>query len=97
MAGYRREKNNFTAGEVSPLMYGRRDFERYKNGSKVIKNMIVATQGPVSRRAGSEFIASLSDFGIDPSNPQVRMVEFVFNESQAFSPHVRSCKGSFCC
>jgi hypothetical protein len=85
MAGYWREKNNFTAGEVSPLMYGRRDFERYKNGSRAIKNMIVATQGPVSRRAGSEYIASLSDFGLDTTNPQVRFVEFVFNESQAYA------------
>jgi hypothetical protein len=79
-----RQKQNFTAGEVSPLMYGREDFERFKNGCKVLDNMIVRTQGPASRRSGTQFIYSIDDLGIDPNNPLVRQVEFIFNEYQAY-------------
>lgn len=82
-----RIKRNFTAGELSPLMYVRDDFERFKNGSRTLKNMEVRTQGPATRRSGLKFIpgGSLRDYDIDPSDPLVRQIDFVFNDSQAYA------------
>lgn len=79
-----KSKHNFTAGEVSPLLFGRSDFERFKNGCRKLTNMLVLSQGPVTRRSGFEYIASLSELGIDPLNPKVRLVDFIFNEDQAY-------------
>lgn len=78
-------KYNFTAGEISPLMLGRVDFDRYKNGCKRMRNMVALTQGPATRRSGFKFIYSLTDLGINPANPKVRLIPFIFNESQAYT------------
>lgn len=80
-----RLKHSFTAGELSPLMNDRIDFERYRNGCKVLKNMFCATQGPAIRRSGFKFVYDLNLIGLDTSNPQVRMIPFIFNETQAYT------------
>lgn len=80
-----RIKHSFTAGELSPLMNDRVDFERYKNGCKKLENMFCATQGPAVRRPGFKFIYDLNRLGLDINNPQVRMIPFIFNEVQAYS------------
>lgn len=82
---YFRLKHSFTAGELSPLMNDRVDFERFKNGCRKLQNMVCLTQGPVTRRSGCKFIYSLNDLGIDVNNPLVREVPFIFNELQAYS------------
>lgn len=79
-----RQKHSFTAGELSPLMHDRIDFERFRNGCKTMRNMFCATQGPAIRRPGFKFIYSLNDIGIDLNNPSVRLIPFVFNEAQAY-------------
>lgn len=84
MAIVHRLKQNFTSGEISPLMEDRTDFERYKNGCKVLRNMVVRTQGPCSRRSGFQFIYDLNSLGLDVNNPKVRMVKFIFNELQSY-------------
>ena len=85
MAFYRL-KHSFTAGELSPLMNDRVDFERYNNGCKVLRNMFCATQGPAIRRPGFKFIYDLTaaGLGFQTTNPKVRMIPFVFNELQAY-------------
>jgi hypothetical protein len=82
--GVYRNKHSFTAGEISPLMYDRVDFERYQNGCKTLKNMVCATQGPAIRRPGFAFINDLSSLGLDGTDPRVRLVPFIFNELQAY-------------
>lgn len=77
-------KHNFTAGEVSPLIFGRQDFDRFKNGCRKMKNMVSLIQGPATRRSGFQYIASISDLGLDPADPKIRLVEFIFNETQAY-------------
>jgi hypothetical protein len=84
MAETKRSKHNFTAGEVSPLMWGREDFDRYKNGCKVLRNMVVKIQGPTTRRSGFQFILDLETYGLDTANPTIRLVDFVFNELQSY-------------
>lgn len=80
-----RLKHSFTSGELSPLMDDRVDFERYKNGCKILYNAFCTTQGPAARRPGFKFIYDISSLGLDPANPQVRMIPFIFNELQAYS------------
>jgi len=84
MASQNNIKQNFTAGEVSDLMYSRSDFERYKNGCREVTNMLVKTQGPATRRSGFQYIASLNGLGIDTSNPKIRLVPFIFNRVQSY-------------
>lgn len=62
--------NSFNCGEVSPLMLGRNDVEKYKNSCQVLENFIPTIQGPVSRRSGSMFIANTNN------NAQVILVPF---------------------
>lgn len=85
MPTLRRLKHSFTAGEVSPLMTDRVDFERHINGCLSLKNMLCLTQGPITRRPGFRYIYDLSAVGLHPTNPIVRMIPFVFNELQAYA------------
>jgi len=49
--------NNFTAGELSPRLYGRTDLAKYFNGCKTLHNMLVWPHGGVFRRPGTRFVA----------------------------------------
>jgi hypothetical protein len=80
-----RLKHSFTAGELSPLMNDRVDFERYRNGCKTLTNMFCATQGPAVRRSGFEFVFDLNTIGVDTNDPALRMIPFIFNETQAYT------------
>lgn len=80
-----RFKHSFTTGEITPLLFDRVDFERYKNSCKKLYNAYCMSQGPVDRRPGLRFIYSLNDLGMDTSDPRVRMVPFIFNEIQAYT------------
>jgi hypothetical protein len=49
-------QNQFTAGELTPLMYARSDIEGYAAGLKTCRNMVTRNQGPVVKRPGFEHI-----------------------------------------
>lgn len=80
-----RLKHSFSAGELSPLMESRVDFNRYNNGCKKMRNMLCTTQGPATRRSGTKFIYDLSSLGVDPARHEIRQVPFIFNENQAYT------------
>jgi hypothetical protein len=50
------EKNNFTAGELSPVLRNRTDNERYQNGVKTLRNFVILPEGGITRRPGTKFI-----------------------------------------
>ena len=79
-----RIKHTFTAGELSPLMGARMDFDRYKNGCLRLRNTTCATQGPAVRRPGTKFIYDLNRLGLNTLNPEIRLIPFIFNELQAY-------------
>ena len=79
-----RLKHSFTAGELSPLMNDRIDFDRYRNGCKTLKNMFCVTQGPAIRRPGLKFVYDLNRIGFDTEVGKIRMIPFIFNEIQAY-------------
>jgi hypothetical protein len=53
------EKNNFTAGELSPWLHNRADNERYNNGVKTLRNFVILPEGGVTRRPGTRFVLPL--------------------------------------
>lgn len=63
--------NAFNAGELSPLMNSRSDLINYKTGAKTLENMLVRSQGPIQRRPGTKYIATVKD-----SNDPVRLFPY---------------------
>lgn len=66
-------------GEVSPLLLGRVDFDKYKSGLKTCLNHIPMVQGPITRRPGTIFCAEVKD-----STAFTRLVRFEFSVTQAY-------------
>lgn len=63
--------NSFNAGELSPLMNARVDFPKYRLGAKTLENMLVRVQGPIQRRPGTKYIASVKD-----ATDETRLISF---------------------
>lgn len=72
-------QTNFTAGELSPRLYGRVDVARYQNGAKAIRNGNVLVQGGVIRSYGTRFVVATKD-----STKKSRLIPFVFSRTQAY-------------
>ena len=56
-------QNNFTAGEISPRLYGRGDLTAYKNGLAALQNMVVWRHGGITRRMGSVYLRDAAATG----------------------------------
>lgn len=72
-------QTNFTAGELSPRLYGRTDIERYQNAAKVIQNGIPLVHGGVIKRPGTRYTATAKF-----SDRTTRLIPYVFNKDQAY-------------
>ena len=57
MAKVSKAYSNFTAGELSPRLFGRTDIGRYENGAEVVENLLVQPHGGVTRRPGTQCIS----------------------------------------
>lgn len=51
----------FDAGELSPFMGGRVDFEKYPNGCSLVENFVPVVQGPMVRRGGTYFVSEVAN------------------------------------
>ena len=71
---------SFIAGEFSPKLDGRTDFEKYSSGCKTLENMLVHPQGMASRRVGTQFISE-----IKTSSLKTRLIPFEFSTTQTLS------------
>ena len=72
-------QSNFNGGEVSPLVYGRPDLDKYQTGLRTCKNFIPLLQGPVERRPGTAHIVECKT-----SSKAARLVRFEFSTQQAY-------------
>jgi len=70
---------SFSAGEVSPSVYGRVDLARYYSGLRTCRNFIVRQYGGVTNRPGTEFVCEVKD-----SADTTRLFPFVFSSDQAY-------------
>lgn len=70
---------SFSSGELSPLLYGRVDSDRYKTGLSICKNFIPTVQGGLPRRSGTVFVSEIKD-----SVSKARLYPFEFSVTQAY-------------
>jgi hypothetical protein len=70
---------SFNAGEVSPKLGARIDFQKYPNGASILENFIPTVQGPIERRGGTRFAHEVKN-----SAKKVLLVPFEFSVSQAY-------------
>lgn len=73
-------QTSFNSGEWSPLMQGRVDIDAYKASLATCLNQIPLTQGPITRRPGTYFVAEAKD-----SSKATRIVRFEFSKTQAYA------------
>ena len=72
-------QNNFGAGEFSPLLNGRSDVKRYKQGLAKCLNYAPTIQGGLTRRSGTKFINELSS-----GTAGFRLVPFVIDSETTY-------------
>ncbi len=72
-------QGNFNGGEISPLLYGRPDVDKYKTGLKTCENFMPLVQGPIERRPGTHFLVETKT-----SSKACRLVSFEFSTTQAY-------------
>ena len=70
---------SFTAGQLSPRMDGRTDFQKYFSSGKKINNFVVQPHGPVTRRPGTHYVAEVKD-----SSKDTRLIPFSFSTTQTY-------------
>ena len=70
--------NAFNAGEMTPLLDGRTDIEKYFTGCRTLQNMEVMSYGGATRRPGTKYICQTKLSG------QVRLFPFEYSTSDAY-------------
>ncbi|MDF3019306.1 MAG: hypothetical protein K0Q92_609 [Steroidobacteraceae bacterium] len=70
---------SLNAGELSPMIDGRVDFNKYASGASLMENFIPTVQGPIVRRGGTRFVAEAKD-GTD----RVFLHRFEFSVTQTY-------------
>lgn len=72
-------QTGFNSGEISPLMYARVDFPKYKNALKTCINWVETVEGPLLRRPGTKYVAPVKN-----SAKRTRLYRFEFSVTQAY-------------
>lgn len=72
-------RTSFNAGELSPLLDGRVDINKYNNGCTTLENFIPSVQGPAVRRGGTRFVAEVKS-----SANRTWLQRFEFSNTQSF-------------
>jgi len=70
--------NNFSGGQLSPLVNGRFDLAVARNGMSAIENFFVQVQGGIQYRPGTPFVNHTR------LNQAANLVTFQFNDIQAY-------------
>lgn len=70
---------SFNAGELSPLLDGRVDQDKYFTGCKQLSNFVPTVQGPARRRGGTRFLGLVKNSGA-----RAWLADFVFSAGQAY-------------
>lgn len=69
----------FNAGELSPRLHARLDFDKYKHGLEICENIIPLAEGGAMRRSGTRHVAEVKS-----SSVKGRLKRFEFSVSQAY-------------
>lgn len=71
---------SFNAGELSPRLAARTDFQKYPAGLETLENMIPLAEGGAMRRAGTRYVAEIKS-----SSVKGRLKKFQFSTTQAYA------------
>ena len=91
-------KPSFSAGELSPSLWGRVDFAKWHIGASVMRNMFVSYRGPASSRAGLMWVGqSLTPASTSSLPPKIVRFQFSifqsyileFGQNAANAPYMR--------
>ncbi len=74
-------QSNFNGGEISPLLYGRPDIDKYSTGLSVCENFVPLVQGPLERRPATHFIVATKAGATEAS----RLLPFEFSSTQSYA------------
>jgi hypothetical protein len=69
---------SFNGGEISDLLEGRVDLDRYASSAETMFNFIAAPQGPAIGRSGTVFVQPITD-----ETKKSRLVPFIFSNDQS--------------
>jgi hypothetical protein len=72
-------QRSFAAGEISPSLYARVDFQKYGSALRTLHNMYVMRHGGATNRAGTEFIAEVKD-----SSKNTRLVSCIGQDDNIY-------------
>jgi len=73
-------KMAFNAGEFSPRLSARVDFDKYVNAVETLENFFPLVHGGARRRAGTRFVQP-----IKTESSQARLLDFEFSNTQAYA------------
>ncbi len=72
-------QTNFSAGELSPRLYGRVDLAKFNDAAKRARDVVLLQHGGARGRPGSVYVGEVKD-----SNDTTRLVPFVFSQTDAY-------------
>jgi hypothetical protein len=75
----------FSAGEISPDLFGRVDLAKFSVGASTLKNFVVNYRGGAKSRAGTKFVGECFQSLQALSTLPPRLIPFQFNISQAYA------------
>jgi len=75
--------NNFSSGEVSPILDARTDLKKYYSGCRTLKNFICTLYGGVVRRPGTYYVAETKHSAAS-EDKKSRLIPFEYNVEQAY-------------
>lgn len=70
---------SFSAGELSPSLFGRVDLAKWHAGAALLENFFVDYRGGIANRTGTKWIGD----SLDASLPS-RLIKFIFSASQSY-------------
>lgn len=71
--------NAFSSGEISPLLHGRTDFQKYQTGARTMRGFLPLREGGATRAPGTIFR------GFTRNNEPCRRIPFEFAENDALT------------
>lgn len=74
----------FSAGEISPSLFGRTDLAKYHLGASTMRNFFVNYRGGASSRAGFKYILACKQQATVSDNTPPRFIPFQFNINQGY-------------
>lgn len=71
---------SFSAGEITPELYGRLDLDKFQSGLAKCQNFIVLPHGPIVNRNGTDYTLE-----VKYSDRQTRVIPFVRSTTEAYA------------